>query len=176
MLVCFGHDPKDRYPARLLHESPKFDMAVLQVNRKFARPLVLASKASEKGDEIFACGYPGVVEEAMNKSFLTPTKVAELLQKVERTGYFQYFEFCSPDTFDSTLTKGIVSAPARHIGEATYLQMDAAISPGNSGGPVLNQQRAVVGIATLGLNEGSYNFALLIDQLRGELDYYLRDR
>ena len=51
------------------------------------------------------------------------------------------------------LTRGIVSSlsgPGNNIG---LIQIDAAIQPGNSGGPILNYEGQVVGVATSGLNK-----------------------
>lgn len=62
----------------------------------------------------------------------------------------------NPQGFELSVTKGVVSGLRnydKYTGFAsegdTYLQIDAAISSGNSGGPVLNLQGEVVGIATM---------------------------
>lgn len=47
--------------------------------------------------------------------------------------------------FQSTVTRGVVSA-YRTIEGLRYLQSDVAISPGNSGGPLLDEHGAVVGM------------------------------
>lgn len=49
---------------------------------------------------------------------------------------------------DPTVTRGIMSG-WRMIDGVGYVQTDAAMNPGNSGGAVLNQEGEVVGIATL---------------------------
>ena len=49
-----------------------------------------------------------------------------------------------------TVTKGIVSS-FRRIGDVTYVQTDAALNRGNSGGPLLNLRGEVVGMVTTGL-------------------------
>jgi serine protease Do len=56
----------------------------------------------------------------------------------------------------STVTKGIVSARRvlRKDGQE-FIQSDASISPGNSGGPLLNDKGAVIGIAVATLNNPS---------------------
>jgi S1-C subfamily serine protease/beta-lactamase class A len=48
---------------------------------------------------------------------------------------------------DPTVTRGIVSG-RRLVEGVEYLQTDAAMNPGNSGGPVLTQAGAVAGVAT----------------------------
>jgi S1-C subfamily serine protease len=59
----------------------------------------------------------------------------------------------SPYGLERSLTFGIVSAKARrsgsHVGASVYqeyLQTDAAVNPGNSGGPLVNIEGQVVGI------------------------------
>jgi serine protease Do len=50
-----------------------------------------------------------------------------------------------------TVTKGIISATGRVIGTGPYdnfLQTDAPVNPGNSGGPIVSLKGEVVGIAT----------------------------
>jgi serine protease Do len=55
----------------------------------------------------------------------------------------------SPFGFDTSVTSGIVSAVNRDIMESPfddYIQTDAAINHGNSGGPLFNRQGEVVGM------------------------------
>jgi len=56
----------------------------------------------------------------------------------------------SPFGFDNTVTAGVISATARALpGEDNYvpfIQTDAAVNPGNSGGPLFNMQGQVIGI------------------------------
>ena len=69
-----------------------------------------------------------------------------------------------------TVTKGIVSNcdildPNFH--EIKYIQTDTAISPGNSGGPLINNQGEVLGVNTLILsNSESIGFAIEIDTVK----------
>lgn len=55
----------------------------------------------------------------------------------------------SPFGFSHTATKGIVSALGRSLPEGTYvpfIQTDAAVNPGNSGGPLFNSKGEVIGV------------------------------
>ncbi len=62
--------------------------------------------------------------------------------------------------FQGTITSGIVSATKRELmgddGEShTYIQTDAAINSGNSGGPLFNAQGQVIGMNTLKISDGT---------------------
>jgi putative serine protease PepD len=58
----------------------------------------------------------------------------------------------NPYGLEETLTRGIVSAPGREISAPDgspiigAIQTDAALNPGNSGGPLLNEQGLVIGV------------------------------
>ena len=85
----------------------------------------------------------------------------------------------SPDGLAGTVTKGIVSAIRYPAGKlegvapnyVTLIQTDASISPGNSGGPLVNSKGEVVGINTFNVPMGgsgqNLNFAVsIVDVLR----------
>ena len=55
----------------------------------------------------------------------------------------------SPFGFENSATVGIVSATSRSLPDGTYvpfIQTDAAVNPGNSGGPLFNMRGEVIGI------------------------------
>jgi len=55
----------------------------------------------------------------------------------------------SPFGLENTVTAGIVSATSRSLPDGIYvpfIQTDAAVNPGNSGGPLLNMKGEVIGI------------------------------
>lgn len=71
----------------------------------------------------------------------------------------------SPFGFDQTVTAGIISAREREseelynkVGFQYFLQTDAAINRGNSGGPLINLSGEVIGINTaIATSTGDYN-------------------
>ena len=69
----------------------------------------------------------------------------------------------SPEGLDNTMTIGIVSAVGRQPFPdypMLYIQTDAAINAGNSGGPLLNVQGELIGINTFILGENGRNQGL----------------
>ena len=57
----------------------------------------------------------------------------------------------SPFGFENTVTAGIISGTSRSLPEGTYvpfIQTDAAVNPGNSGGPLFNLRGEVIGVTS----------------------------
>lgn len=78
----------------------------------------------------------------------------------------------NPEGLEASFSKGIVSGIRSRSG---LIQMDAAISPGSSGGPVVNQDGDVIGVTVSSLIEGqNLNFAIPVRYLREQrLDWNL---
>jgi S1-C subfamily serine protease len=55
----------------------------------------------------------------------------------------------SPHGLDHTVTSGIISKLKREINGGIYLQTDAALNEGNSGGPLISTDGQVIGINTM---------------------------
>ncbi len=87
----------------------------------------------------------------------------------------------SPYGLDQTVTSGIVSAKHRAGKVGTpfqdFLQTDAAVNPGNSGGPLVNTHGKVVGINTaiVGDNYQGISFAIPSSVVRRVYDRLLLD-
>ena len=76
----------------------------------------------------------------------------------------------SPFGFENTVTAGVVSAKGRSLPQDSavpFIQTDAAVNPGNSGGPLFNSRGEVVGInSQIYSQSGGYqgvSFAIPID-------------
>lgn len=85
--------------------------------------------------------------------------------------------------FLGTATSGIVSAIDRELnlvnGVQTYIQTDAAINRGNSGGPLLNLKGEVIGINTVKIEEDGVegiSFAIPINIVNKEIEELSKSR
>ena len=83
------------------------------------------------------------VEDLKNKPGtikLDADKTVENMQKV----YINGFPFGMP----FTVTEGIVSSASQPMNGRSYIQTDAAVNPGNSGGPMLDKDGYLVAVTT----------------------------
>ena len=60
------------------------------------------------------------------------------------------FAIGNPMGLERTLSQGVISTTQRSFDGLTYIQTDAAVNPGNSGGPLFNTRGEVVGIINMG--------------------------
>ncbi len=84
----------------------------------------------------------------------------------------------NPFGFSHTVTSGIISAKGRVIGTGPYdnfLQTDAPIHPGNSGGPLIDTRGRVIGIASAVSAEGpGIGFAIPINMAKDVVQDLIR--
>lgn len=72
----------------------------------------------------------------------------------------------SPLGLTGTMTKGMVSTASRLLDNVNYIQIDASISPGNSGGPLVNAYGELIGINTMYYVDGqNLNFAIHANEI-----------
>ena len=78
----------------------------------------------------------------------------------------QIYAIGSSKGFTATFTQGIVTTSSRIIDNVSYIQHDAPISSGNSGGPLLNGFGEIVGINTMTAKESqNLNFAIAVKEI-----------
>lgn len=84
-------------------------------------------------------------------------------QKINVAGY--------PYGMPFTVTEGTVSSPKQLMNNSYYIQTDAAVNPGNSGGPMFNADGSVIGITVSKFNEAdNMGFGIPIDRLKKVLE------
>lgn len=116
------------YDATIIGTDEASDLALIKVDAKGLSPIVFGDSESVKiGEWVLAVG--------------------------------------NPFGFNSTVTAGIVSAKARSLGQnhkgnlsiESFIQTDAALNPGNSGGALVNLKGELIGInSAIYSNTGSY--------------------
>lgn len=94
---------------------------------------------------------------------LLAEKEVTLGQKINVAGY--------PFGMPFTATEGTVSSPRQLMDDTYYIQTDAAVNPGNSGGPMFNLDGEVVAITTSKMsNADNMGFGIPVSALRGLLE------
>jgi hypothetical protein len=97
---------------------------------------------------------------------LQPVKICRLEHKTGETVY----ALGNSQGLTSTFSKGMITYSDRESEGVHYVQHDAAISSGNSGGPLINEYGEVIGINTWTLKDSqNLNFAIRIGQI-GKLE------
>jgi len=78
-----------------------------------------------------------------------------------------------PFGLEQTVSFGIVSRKGAPLQAATpgfdFIQTDAAVNPGNSGGPLVNMAGEVVGINSMAARNGTIGFAIPVNIVKGLL-------
>jgi len=83
-------------------------------------------------------------------------KIAKTTPKIGES----VFTIGNPEGLLNTMTNGIVSSIRND-----YIQTNTAITHGSSGGPLFNSYGEVIGITTMGKQEGSIFFSVIIQRL-----------
>lgn len=107
-------------------------------------------------------GYDEILDVALLKAEVEPEYIFSVPDvRALRPGSV-VFAMGSPGGLSSSISSGIISATGRRylqLGEA--MQIDAALNPGNSGGPVVHGDGTLVGVAFAGIAQfENVNFAV----------------
>ncbi|HLK57477.1 MAG TPA: S1C family serine protease, partial [Chthonomonadaceae bacterium] len=65
-----------------------------------------------------------------------------------------------------TVSTGRITALRKSAGELQEIQVDAALNPGNSGGPLLNEQGQVIGVVHMGIRDSGVHFAIPVSRVQ----------
>ncbi len=118
-----GSDSSDPIEGEVIWGSPETDLAILKLERSIDRPGVelVPSRHVRKAQDVWALGFPGA---GMNEE---TTDLDSSATEVK-------------------VTKGIISGFVQSPEGTGLYQIDAALNPGNSGGPLFDACGRVVGI------------------------------
>lgn len=122
------------------------DFAILRADEQVvgvkALPL-MNSENAKRGDAVYALGYPSITDTGDTHATLE----------------------------EITVTRGIISKFSQYGGETDCIVHDAQIDHGNSGGPLVTEDGAVIGINTYIKTETvTYSYSVYIDYAMDELD------
>ena len=122
-------------------------------------------------------GYDKDIDLAMLKVNATNLKAVKICTKEHAVGK-KVFAIGSSKGLTATFSQGIITCANRTSSGVNYVQHDAAISSGNSGGPLVNGYAEVIGINTLTIRDSqNLNFAIMTSEinklnLTNPLTYY----
>jgi V8-like Glu-specific endopeptidase len=111
--------------ATVAASSKQNDLALIKIAQKLDVPVLSLSTAVQKGDEVYAVGFPAAADA--------------LSDTVSKTND------------EATITNGIISSIRSlkitgYSNEVPILQINADINAGNSGGPLMNSKGEVIGV------------------------------
>jgi serine protease Do len=135
-------------PAKIVGRDKPADVAVVRVEDKNLSPLPLGdSDAVDVGDWVVAIGNPFGLSHTVSAGILSAKgRTHDDVKGLDPSGYFN------------------------------FLQTDAAINQGNSGGPLLNLRGEVVGInSAIRANANNIGFAIPINMVKELLPILLRE-
>jgi len=107
-------------------------------------------------------GWDRLLDLALVKADMRPGYVFSLSDDASMTPGDRIFAIGTPVGLESTITSGIVSAVGRDLLQVgDVVQVDAALNPGNSGGPLVDEAGNAVGVVFASLPEfQNLNFAI----------------
>lgn len=148
VLVYFSYGANDFMRAQIYLVDEARDICVLKLPQATdkRKPLTICKSTDINMDDDFAAlGFPADSDLLMDSTAL------------------------SYDISDVTSTRGAVSRQTTDESGRNVYQVDIDISPGNSGGPLVNSNGEVVGINTFSITNlqsgHSLNYAIVIDEL-----------
>jgi S1-C subfamily serine protease len=161
--VVAGFDSTSLTHATIVGVDARDDLAVLRVSPGDLPNLTTLPMAEpdgvEQGETVYALGFPGngQTEENFLKTPFQAT--AGTLSSLEDESTVSY------DAFDQEAVHGEPNTNSGLLLTGLY-QTDAAVNPGNSGGPLVNDEGELVGVNVAGGGGESQNDAISIKTIR----------
>lgn len=140
------------YDATVIKTSPYYDLALVDIHRKTPHYLHFADEAGlEVGQPVMAIGNPQGLAASVSQGIISAIRTnREMRQPFIPLPNMRMSE--------------------REFEQITWLQTDASVNPGNSGGPLLNARHEIVGMNTFIVTQSGgsqgLNFALHVKHLK----------
>lgn len=157
------------WPAEILHISDEYDLSVLKIDRS-DMPFFRIASADDlaRTQQVYAVGFPGAAQIAVSEEEELEEQLRGQLLHADVRKYFKARDF------EFILTDGSVSRVTEEIGGRRWVQHNADINGGNSGGPLCLENGLVVGVNTLGVSGASgVFFSISPPQLRSEIERFV---
>lgn len=130
-----------------------------------AKKIQVTTKDNEIHDVDTIIGYSEVLDLAI--LYVEADCEPLILSQTESRAGEDVYTLGSPLGLTGTITKGMITTASRVVYGEDFIQIDAALSPGNSGGPLVNMYGEVIGVNTMYFPGGqNLNFAININELQ----------
>lgn len=140
-----GTQDETRALAHVVAVLEKWDLALLRVSTKnLPKPLVFRDSVAKQTEKVFAVGFPFGKNLSLRKGNPTHT-----------------FTQCNISSIRRDKSDG-----DNNDGDPIALQIDGALNPGNSGGPIVDTQGHILGIATATISGTGIGLAVPAHALR----------
>jgi S1-C subfamily serine protease len=168
---------KEKYEAKILYTSDRFDLGVMEVDRKDMPYFHLVTDDESKfgtAEPVYALGFPAASRRAV-------FSLADALNQVSLSGHDRVENQYGDVAFRYIISAGIVNLVRLDETGSSKIQHSAKISSGSSGGPLIDGNGDVVGINTWVYGERSASgsvssqdyYAETLPQTLKELEKYV---
>jgi S1-C subfamily serine protease len=157
----------DLYVAKILQVSGEHDMSILKVERHGMPFFRLSSKKVLPDlESVYTFGFPGAADVS-----LSAEEEKKHIEQIKTSGLNDIKQLFKQRDFTLSAGNGTVAKISVESDGERWIQHNATMSAGNSGGPLCTSDGTVVGINTGGAPAAAgVNFSLMVDQLRREIE------
>ena len=144
-------------------------------SQKYSKLFIKLASDNETRIPAKVIGYDSVLDLALLKVEIDVPYVFSAGSSSDLDVGDKVYAIGSPVGLERTLTDGIISAKERKLSSVgNILQISAAVNPGNSGGPLIDEKGRVQAVVFAGmLQYEGLNFAIPVEYLNAELPLLL---